>query len=100
MEALQRLNGYGLEWISNSLWKLKIQSNPFALRAKLKYHESDGINGFNFSASLPGTPVPSNAVDLMADAKIQLNGHDRFAIRPQTLKIGFKSIGENPILVN
>ena len=39
---------------------------------------------FNFSAALPGTPVPSNAVDLMADAKILLNGHDRFAVRPQT----------------
>ena len=39
---------------------------------------------FNFSAALPGTPVPSNAVDLMADALIMLNGHDRFAIRPQT----------------
>jgi len=39
---------------------------------------------FNFSASLPGTPTPSNAVDLMADAKILLNGHDRFQIRPQT----------------
>ena len=38
----------------------------------------------NFSAALPGTPIPSNAVDLMADAKILLNGHDRFAIRPQT----------------
>ena len=38
----------------------------------------------NFSAALPGTPTPSNAVDLMADAKILLNGHDRFQIRPQT----------------
>ena len=28
---------------------------------------------FNFSASLPGTPVHSNAVDLLADAKILLN---------------------------
>ena len=39
---------------------------------------------FNFSAALPGTPTPSNAVDLMADAKILLNGHDRFQVRPQT----------------
>jgi hypothetical protein len=39
---------------------------------------------FNFSASGPGTPLPSDAVDLMADAKILLNGHDRFAARPQT----------------
>jgi hypothetical protein len=38
----------------------------------------------NFSASDPGTPVPSDAVDLMADAKILLNGHDRFQTRPQT----------------
>ncbi len=39
---------------------------------------------FNFSAAGPGTPTPSSAVDLMADAKILLNGHDRFATRPQT----------------
>ena len=39
---------------------------------------------FNFSAATAGTPVPSDAVDLMADAKILLNGHDRFAARPQT----------------
>jgi hypothetical protein len=39
---------------------------------------------FNFSAADPGTPVPSDAVDLMADAKILLNGHDRFQTRPQT----------------
>lgn len=39
---------------------------------------------FNFSAALPGVPVPSNAVDLMADALILLNGHERFAVRPQT----------------
>ena len=39
---------------------------------------------FNFSASNPGTPAPQTAVDLMADAKILLNGHDRFATRPQT----------------
>ena len=39
---------------------------------------------FNFSAALPGVPVPSNAVDLMAFALIMLNGHDRFQPRPQT----------------
>lgn len=39
---------------------------------------------FNFSASDPGTPVPSHAVDLMQSAKILLNGHERFAARPQT----------------
>ncbi len=39
---------------------------------------------FNYSAALPGTPVPSNAVDLMSDALIMLNGHDRFQVRPQT----------------
>lgn len=39
---------------------------------------------FNFSAALPGVPVPSNAVDLMADSLILLNGHERFSIRPQT----------------
>jgi hypothetical protein len=39
---------------------------------------------FNYSASLPGTPVPSSAVDLMQDAVIILNGHERFAVRPQT----------------
>jgi hypothetical protein len=39
---------------------------------------------FNFSAALPGVPVPSSAVDLMADALILLNGHERFAVRPQT----------------
>ena len=50
---------------------------------------------FNFSAALPGTPVPSNAVDLMADAKILLNGHDRFAVRPY-----FRgSAGSKPVLV-
>jgi hypothetical protein len=39
---------------------------------------------FNFGAADPGTPSPITAVDLMADAKILLNGHDRFATRPQT----------------
>jgi hypothetical protein len=39
---------------------------------------------FNFSAAGPGVPDPTAAVDLMAAAKILLNGHDRFAARPQT----------------
>jgi hypothetical protein len=39
---------------------------------------------FNFSAALPGVPVPSNAVDLITDSIIILNGHERFALRPQT----------------
>jgi hypothetical protein len=39
---------------------------------------------FNFSASLPGTTLPSTAVDLMADGLIMLNGHERFSVRPQT----------------
>ena len=39
---------------------------------------------FNYSAAEPGTPLPSHAVDLMADAKILLNGYERFTIRPQT----------------
>lgn len=39
---------------------------------------------FNYSAAAPGTPIPSDAVDLLADATILLNGHERFAIRPQT----------------
>jgi hypothetical protein len=39
---------------------------------------------FNFGAGDPGTPIPTSAVDLMADAKILLNGPDRFATRPQT----------------
>ena len=39
---------------------------------------------FNYSAASPGTPFPSQAVDLMADAKILLNGYERFTIRPQT----------------
>lgn len=39
---------------------------------------------FNFSASDPGTPSTLDAVDLMSEAKILLNGHDRFAARPQT----------------
>jgi hypothetical protein len=39
---------------------------------------------FNYSAALPGTPTPSLAVDLMSDAKILLNGHERFTVRPQT----------------
>lgn len=48
-----------------------------------KYLEREGIK-VNFSAAGPGTPFPSASVDLMADAKILLNGHDRFATRPQT----------------
>ncbi len=39
---------------------------------------------FNFSSALPGVPTPSDAVDLMSDALIMLNGHERFAVRPQT----------------
>lgn len=38
----------------------------------------------NFSAQTPLDPAMTNAVDLMAKAKIMLNGHDRFAERPQT----------------
>jgi hypothetical protein len=44
---------------------------------------------FNYSASLPGTPVPSAATDLMSDALIMLNGHERFSIRPQTLPVPY-----------
>lgn len=39
---------------------------------------------FNYSAAGPGTPYPLQSVDLMADAKILLNGHERFTVRPQT----------------
>ena len=39
---------------------------------------------FNFSAALPGVPTPSDAVDLMSDALIMLNGHERFQVRAQT----------------
>lgn len=39
---------------------------------------------FNFSAAGPGTPSPSHSVDLLADAKLLLNGHERFTVRPQT----------------
>ena len=39
---------------------------------------------FNYIDAAPGTPCPSEAVDLMADAKILLNGYERFTIRPQT----------------
>jgi hypothetical protein len=39
---------------------------------------------FNFSAAGPGTPDLTTSVDLMADAKILLNGYERFTIRPQT----------------
>jgi hypothetical protein len=57
----------------------------WVLQREANYTVGTGYNDwFNFSASLPGTPVLSTAVDLMADAKIQLNGHDRFTVRPQT----------------
>ena len=39
---------------------------------------------FNYTAAQPGSPWPSHCVDLMADAKILLNGYERFTIRPQT----------------
>jgi hypothetical protein len=39
---------------------------------------------FNYSAAAPGTPMPTHAVDLMADARILLNGYERFTVRPQT----------------
>ena len=39
---------------------------------------------FNYSAASPGQHYPSQCVDLMADAKILLNGYERFTIRPQT----------------
>lgn len=55
----------------------------FLLGEKLKYSERNGKK-VNFSAALPGVPVPSSAVDLMADALIMLNGHERFSVRPQT----------------
>ena len=39
---------------------------------------------FNYCAASPGQHYPSQCVDLMADAKILLNGYERFTIRPQT----------------
>ena len=39
---------------------------------------------FNYSAASPGQQFPSQCCDLMADAKILLNGYERFTIRPQT----------------
>ncbi len=38
---------------------------------------------FNFSASAPGK-AGATYVDLLANAKILLNGHDRFSVRPQS----------------
>lgn len=49
------------------------------------FRNGTGYNDwFNFSASAPGTPVQSHAVDLMAKATLVLNNHDRFVERPQS----------------
>ena len=56
-----------------------IQRNENATQRGTRYND-----WFNYSAAEPGTPIPSHAVDLMADAKILLNGYERFTIRPQT----------------
>ncbi len=39
---------------------------------------------FNYSTAAPGTPNPDQALDLLQDAKLVLNGTDRFSVRPQT----------------
>ena len=62
--------------VKEMIWTLQREAN---------FTVGTGYNDwFNYSAALPGTPTPSNAVDLMSDALIMLNGHDRFNVRPQT----------------
>lgn len=57
----------------------------WTLQREANFTVGTGYNDwFNFSAALPGVPTPSAAVDLMADALIMLNGHERFTVRPQT----------------
>lgn len=62
--------------VKELIWTLQWQAN---FEVGTAYND-----WFNFSASLPGTPLPSNATDLITDAQITLNGHDRFSVRPQT----------------
>lgn len=58
------------------IWTLQWEAN---------FKEGTAYNDwFNFSAALPGTPVPSDSIDLMSAAVIMLNSHERFAVRPQT----------------
>lgn len=62
--------------VKELIWYLQRQINCTA---------GTGYNDwFNFSAAGPGTPDALASVDLMSSAKILLNGHDRFAARPQT----------------
>ncbi len=62
--------------VKELIWTIQRQINSTAGTA---YND-----WFNFSAAGPGTPDPLASVDLMSAAKILLNGHDRFATRPQT----------------
>jgi hypothetical protein len=59
------------------LWVLQRQDN--AAQIGSAYND-----WFNYSTALPGTPNPDQALDLLQDAKLVLNGTDRFAVRPQT----------------
>jgi Large eukaryotic DNA virus major capsid protein len=76
---------------SSSSYKSRLNFNHpvkeivWVLQRNVNYQSGTAYNDwFNFSAASPGTPVPSYAVDLMESAKILLNGHERFAARPQT----------------
>jgi hypothetical protein len=62
--------------VKEIIWTLQREAN---FTAGTAYND-----WFNFSAAAPGVPEASSAVDLMADALIMLNGHERFAVRPQT----------------
>jgi hypothetical protein len=59
------------------VWVLQRQDN--AATVGTSYND-----WFNYSTAAPGTPNPDLALDLLQDAKLVLNGTDRFAVRPQT----------------
>ncbi len=59
------------------VWVLQRQDN--AAQIGTAYND-----WFNYSTARPGTPNPDQALDLLQDAKLVLNGTDRFAFQPQT----------------
>jgi len=91
IDQLQFTGGEALIFGNTSNYKFKMNFNHpvkeliWTLQRQDNFTVGTAYNDwFNFSAAAPGTPDPLAAVDLMAAAKILLNGHDRFAARPQT----------------
>lgn len=91
IDQLQHQGTEPIQFGSNGTYKFRLNFNHpvkeivWVVQRSVNAQVGTAYNDwFNFSAGDPGSPDPVNCVDLMAEAKILLNGHDRFQARPQT----------------